>query len=86
MTVQEQAYTLIRQLPEESINAIVRIMVLMLPKERDTNDASAKVGDILSPKMKAYQRMQELRKITAAYDLSMLQRSEALEEKYGKLA
>ena len=86
MTVQEQAYSLINQLPEESVNAIVRIMVLMLPEKQSTFETSDAAENAMTPKMKAYLRMQELRKMTASYNTSAIQRSTALNEKYGKLA
>lgn len=38
-----------------------------------------------SPKMRAYLRMQELRKETAAYEVSDGQRAQALDEKFGTI-
>ena len=38
-----------------------------------------------SPKMRAYLRMQELRKETVAYEVSDGQRAQALDEKFGTI-
>ena len=40
-------------------------------------------SDLISPKMKAFMRMEQLRKITAQYDISEAQRAKAMDEKYG---
>ena len=51
-------------------------------KEFTWNDVKE---DPFNPKMKAYMRMQELRKETAKYDISEIQRDKALDEKFGRL-
>ena len=81
MTLQQQAYGLIDRLPDDSVQVIIQVMKRMLPHEKPLKNASSE-GD-MSPKMKAYMRMQELRKETAKYDISQSQRDEALNEKFG---
>jgi hypothetical protein len=41
---------------------------------------------MITPKMKAYLRIQELREETSGYDISESQREAALDEKYGTFA
>ena len=83
MTLQQQAYGLIDRLPDESVSALIQVMIRMLPHERGGTEIRENTTDALSPKMKAYLRMQELRKETAKYDISEAQRAAALDEKYG---
>jgi len=42
-----------------------------------------RAAGIVTPKMKAFLRMQELRKETSKYDISEAQRETALDEKFG---
>ena len=89
MTIRQEAYSLIDALPDESVANLVRIM-LLLPK-RDTTIIEKKTNTkkfSQSDKQKAFHRMEELRKISAKYQLGDLdeERSKAVEEKYGKLA
>ncbi len=81
MTLQQQAYGLIDKLPEDSVQIVIQVMRKMLPHE--VNVHAADHSEEPSSKMKAYRRMQELRKETAQYDVSEYQRSAALAEKYG---
>ena len=81
MTLQQQAYGLIDKLPDDSVQVVIQVMRLMLPHDRTT--AASTQTSALSPKMRAYLRMQELRKETAKYDISEVQRDAALEEKFG---
>ena len=83
MTLQQQAYGLIDRLSDESVAALIEIMTRMLPHERGDRAIRENTAGEASPKMKAYLRMQELRKETAKYDLSEAQRAAALDEKYG---
>ena len=83
MTLQQQAYGLIDRLPDESVSALIQVMTRMLPHERGDAAIRENTADEVSPKMKAYLRMQELRRETAKYDLSEAQRAAALDEKYG---
>ncbi len=89
MTIRQEAYSLIDALPDESVATLVRIM-LLLPK-RDTiiiNDKISSNKISQSDKQKAFHRMEELRKISAKYQLGDLDEelASAVEEKYGKLA
>ena len=81
MTLQQQAYGLIDKLPEDSVQIVIQVMRKMLP--HGGNVHAADHSEEPSSKMKAYRRMQELRKETAQYDVSEYQRSAALAEKYG---
>ena len=81
MTVHQKAYDLIDQLDEEDIQAVIQIMIRMLPAvKKEKNDS---LSDSISPKMKAFLRMEQLRKETAKYDVSEKQRSLAMEERFG---
>ncbi|MBO6303546.1 MAG: hypothetical protein J6M62_00505 [Selenomonadaceae bacterium] len=89
MTIRQEAYSLIDALPDESVANLVSIM-LLLPK-RDTIIIEDKINIkefSKSDKQKAFQRMEELRKISAKYQLGDLdeERANAVEEKFGKLA
>ena len=83
MTLRQQAYGLIKQLSDESVYALIQVMMRMLPHEHDDVKTEEDRPGPVSSKMKAYLRMQELRKETAKYDISETQRAEALDEKYG---
>ena len=86
MTLQQRAYGLIDRLPDESVSALIQVMTRMLPHERGGAEVKEHTDGEVSPKMKAYLRMRELRKETAKYDLSEAQRAAALDEKYGRPA
>lgn len=83
MTLQQQAYGLIDSLPDDSVQVIIQVMRKMLPSDRQKPEAKAESPESAAPRMKAYLRMQELRKETAKYDVSDTQRETALNEKYG---
>ena len=83
MTLQQQAYGLIDRLPDESVSALIQVMTRMLPHECGDAAIKKQANGEASPKMKAYLRMQELRRETAKYDLSEAQRAAAMDEKYG---
>ena len=83
MTLQQQAYGLIDRLPEDSVQVIILVMKKMLPLEHENEKKSALSYDQVTPKMKAYLRMQELRNETARYDISEAQREAAVNEKFG---
>lgn len=83
MTLQQQAYGLIDRLSDDSIQVIIQVMRRMLPHEKQTERINTASSDTVSPKMKAYMRMQELRKETVKYDVSDAQRDSALDEKFG---
>ena len=80
MTLQQQAYGLIDRLSDDSVQVVIQVMERMLPQEEKA--ATAKDSEVISPKMKAYLRIQELRKETSEYDISEFQREAALDEKY----
>ena len=81
MTVQQQAYRLIDQLPDECVEAVISIMTNMLPKDKKKED----LGNSDTKKMAAFNEMQKLRKITAAYEITDYdaEREYAVSEKYG---
>ena len=78
MTIRQEAYRLLDGLSEDGVRAVVGVMLQMTPKqvekEQDTD------------KMKAFKKVQELRKITAAkYEVDIEEaRKEGLMEKYGR--
>lgn len=78
MTIRQEAYRLLDGLSEDGVRAIVGVMLQMTPKqvekEQDTD------------KMKAFKKVQELRKITAGkYEMDIeAARKEGMMEKYGK--
>ena len=78
MTVREEAYGLIDRLPEDSVRAVVQIMRRMTPAIK-----KAERPNTLTPKMKAFHELQELRKEAVKYDFSADERALALDEKYG---
>ena len=80
MTLQQQAYGLIDRLSDDSVQVVIQVMERMLPQEEKA--ATVKDPEVISPKMKAYLRIQELRKETSEYDISEFQREAALDEKY----
>lgn len=47
--------------------------------------AGENISDTQSPKMKAYLKMQELRKETVKYDISNSERTKALDDSFGVL-
>ncbi len=74
MTLQQQAYGLIDKLPDDSVQVVIQVMRRMLPYDRQRVKTATKISETISPKMRAYIRMQELRKETAKYDVSDAQR------------
>ena len=82
MTLQQQAYGLIDRLPDDSVQVVIQVMRRMLPREVKGNVSSTSHSEEPSPKMKAYLRMQELRKETAQYEVSEAERDAALDEKW----
>ena len=78
MTVREEAYHLIDRLQEDSVKAVIQIMIRMTP---DNRKHSHTIG--LTSKMKAFQELQTMRKESAKYDFSPEERITALEDKFG---
>ena len=83
MTLQQQAYGLIDRLPDDSVQVVIQVMRRMLPRDKDEVKTTAQSSDSITPKMKAYLRIQELRKETLNYDVSEAQREAAMDEKFG---
>lgn len=83
MTLQQQAYGLIDKLPDDSVQVVIQVMRRMLPRDRNVVKTTVRSSDLIKPKMKAYLRMQELRKETLNYDVSEVQREAAMDEKFG---
>ena len=79
MTVREEAYGLIDRLPEDSVKAVIQIMIRMAPEQKKETKPTA----ALTPKMKAFQELQAMRKEGARYDFSAAERAEAVETKFG---
>ena len=85
MTLQQQAYGLIDALSDDSVLVVIQVMKRMLPHETKVDGDSLGLSED-SPKMRAYLKMQELRKETAKYDISESQREAALNEKFGEFS
>ena len=85
MTLRQQAYSLIDSLPDDSVRSVIRVMRTMLPGDGRKTGTKNASSDVDSSKMKAYLRMQELRKETAKYSVSAAERAAALGEKFGTL-
>ena len=83
MSLQQQAYELIDRLPDDSVQVVIQVMRRMLPRDKDVVKTNVQSSDSVTPKMKAYLRMQELRKETSRYDVSEIQREAAMSEKFG---
>ena len=81
--LKQEAYSLIDQLSADSVQAIIQVMLRMLPKDQDDESASAKRK---SEKMQAFMEMQEMRKKNINYDFSDAQRMQAMDERFGKLS
>ena len=81
MTVREEAYELINNLPEDSVRAVIQIMVRMVPSKKRAQSTQQNI----TPKKKAFLELQEMRKEAAKYDFSLDERASAMEEKYGTL-
>lgn len=85
MTMRQQAYGLIDRLSDDSVQLVIQVMKKMLPHDRENKAAITPVDSETSAKMRAYLRMQELRKETAHYDVSETQRAAAIDEKFGTI-
>ncbi len=79
MTVREEAYGLIDRLPEDSVKAVIQIMIRMAPEKQKAIPNAAS----MTPKKKAFLELQKMRKEGAKYDFSAEDRAVALDEKYG---
>lgn len=79
MTAREQAHSRIESLPDDSVRAVVEIMIRMQPRREDSLRGTEK----LTPKMKAFLELERLKEEGTQYSISPDDRSAALEEKYG---
>ena len=77
----QRAYDLIDQLEEDDVQAVIQVMIRLLPTAKQEKEKTS--TDSVSPKIKAFLRMEQLRKETAQYDISESQRALAMEEKFG---
>ncbi len=84
MTVRQEAYNLIDNLPEDSVRVVIEVMTRMMPVQK-TAAKKNNVKRYSSSKMMAFRRMQELRQETKKYDIIDFdaERTAALEGKYG---
>ena len=82
MTLREEAYSLIDRMPEESVRALIPVMVKLIPLKQNTTAAQSPA---ISSKMQAFLDMQQMRKASVQYDFSDVQREAAVFEKYGQL-
>ncbi|MBR1685501.1 MAG: hypothetical protein IJ708_10245 [Clostridia bacterium] len=84
MTVRQEAYSWIDKLPDDCVKIVIEVMMKMVPSESRQRTMTKPTE--VSAKIQAYQRMQELRKKTAVYEISESERAAALDEKYGNVA
>ena len=86
MTLQQEAYRLIDHLPEDSVRAVIQIMVRMLPAGT-FNTVSAVQNQTDTPKQHAFKKIQELRNATKEYHILDFEaeRTDALKDKYDRL-
>ena len=84
MTLQQQAvYGLLYKLPDESAHIVIQVIRRMLWREREKIQNVSVTVVVVTPKMKAFLRMQELRKETLMYDVPEVQRDIAMDKKLG---
>ena len=86
MTLQQETYRLIDHLPEDSVRAVIQIMVRMLPANTFyTEPVILDRAD--TPKQHAFKKMQELRNATKEYHILDFEaeRTDALKDKYDRL-
>lgn len=79
MTSRQEAYELIDSLPEDSVRAVIEIMIRMIPENKNKKQETA------SRKMKAFLALQELRKSARRYDFSEENRAAETDRKFGVL-
>ena len=81
MTIRQQAYVLIDRLPEDSVQAVIEVMLRMLPV---MNKRTEQVKPPVNGKMQAFLRLQAIRKEMAQYHIDVDERAAAMDEKYGE--
>lgn len=77
MTLRQQAHGLIDRLPESCIRPMVQIMNQMLPAQE------IQPRRMKSPKMQAFEELQEMRRDAVKYRFTEDDRAVAVDEKYG---
>ncbi len=82
MTIRQEAHGLIDRMPEDSIRILLPVMTKLVPFK--AQKPALQTADI-SPKMRAFLDMQEMRKASVQYDFSEAQRKIAMAEKYGDI-
>ena len=77
MTARQEAHGLIDIMPEESIQALIPVMTKLIPlwNKQQTEKTAG-----ISPKMRAFLDMQEMRKTAVQYDFSITQRDHLVRE------
>ncbi len=79
MTIREEAYSLINELPEDSVQAVVNIMYRMLPSN------PAIVYDTVPREDNPFEKLQKLREEIGQYDVSIEDYHDAIDKKYGRI-
>ena len=82
MTIKQQAYGLIDELPEDSVQAIIQIMIRMIPAKHP-REKSEKEENKISQKMEAFLELQEMRKKAKKYNFTLDDRAAAMDAKFG---
>lgn len=86
MTIQQQAYELIDELPDDSVKVMIELMSRM-PKATKISIVSNPLKDETSKERKraAFERMKKLRKSAAEHKIEDVEtaRYDAVKEKYG---
>lgn len=85
MSLQQQAYGIIDEFPDDSVQVVNQVMMWMLSRDRQRAKSATNTSDAVLSKKRAYLRMQELRKETVKYEVSDAQRVEAMDEKFGTI-
>ncbi len=85
MSLQQQAYGIIDEFPDDSVQVVNQVMMRMLSRDRQRAKSATNTSDAVLSKKRAYLRMQELRKETVKYEVSDAQRVEAMDEKFGTI-
>lgn len=86
MTIQQQAYELIDELPDDSVKVIIELMSRM-PKATQISIVPNSMKDETSKERKraAFERMKKLRKAAVEHKIEDVEaaRQDAVQEKYG---
>ena len=82
MTIKQQAYGLIDELPEDSVQAIIQIMIRMVPGKQQKEKCEEE-KNVMSQKMEAFLELQEMRKKAKNYHFTLDDRAAAMDAKFG---